>query len=284
MFGALCETVSNIFFDYGFIYGHFGLPQLGFNGAAYASVIAEGTGMLVVLSVIHLTDIRKRFKLYESFSLKLVTARLILVQSSPLMFQYAISIVSWNIFYILIEHHGPRALAISNTMRNIFGLFGVFTWAFASTTNTMVSNIIGQGLKEKVPALIVRIMKLSMATGIFFCLLINLFPTLFLSVFGQDALFTREALPVVRVVSSALVVMSFSNIWLNAITGTGNTKVNLLIECVTIFLYLAYVYLVLEVFNLPIVYGWMSEWLYWTSIFLMSWGYMRSGKWKQKII
>ncbi len=284
MFGALCETVSNIFFDYGFIYGHFGLPQLGFNGAAYASVIAEGTGMLVVLSVIHLTDIRKRFKLYESFRLKLVTARLILVQSSPLMFQYAISIVSWNIFYILIEHHGPRALAISNTMRNIFGLFGVFTWAFASTTNTMVSNIIGQGLKEKVPALIVRIMKLSMATGIFFCLLINLFPTLFLSVFGQNALFTREALPVVRVVSSALVVMSFSNIWLNAITGTGNTKVNLLIECVTIFLYLAYVYLVLEVFNLPIVYGWMSEWLYWTSIFLMSWGYMRSGKWKQKII
>ncbi|MGB8192049.1 MAG: MATE family efflux transporter, partial [Chitinophagaceae bacterium] len=57
--GTLAETVANIFFDYGLIYGHFGLPELGFDGAAYASIIAEATGMFVVFAVIHHKGISK---------------------------------------------------------------------------------------------------------------------------------------------------------------------------------------------------------------------------------
>src|SRR6185437_17177883 len=89
-----------------------------------------------------------------------------LVQSSPLIFQFTISIAAWTFFYILVEHHGRQALAISNTMRNIFGLFGVFTWAFASTTNAMVSNIIGQGMEDKVLLLIRKVVRLSLSFSV----------------------------------------------------------------------------------------------------------------------
>src|SRR6478735_6798642 len=142
--GTLAETISNIFFDYSFIYGKFGLPEIGFNGAAYASIIAEFMGMFVVFVVIHFKGISERFSLYKHFRYDPANTKLILVQSSPLIFQYAISIISWEFFYILIEHHGARDLAISNTMRNIFGMFGMFTWAFAATSNMMVRNVIGQ--------------------------------------------------------------------------------------------------------------------------------------------
>lgn len=147
--GTVAETLSNIFFDYTLIYGVWGFPEIGFNGAAIASIIAEATGMFVVFLVIHFKGIAKRFVLYQGFRSDKVNTRLILSQSSPLIFQHAISIISWVYFYILIEHHGQRDLAISNTMRNIFGFFGVFTWAFAATSNTMVSNVIGQGKKTR---------------------------------------------------------------------------------------------------------------------------------------
>ncbi len=78
--------------------------------------------------------------------------------------------------------------------------------------------------------------------------------------------------------------MSFGTIWLNAVTGTGNTMVNLTIELVTIVIYSVYVYLVLEVYNLPITWGWGSEWVYWLSMFIMAYFYMKSGKWKAKQI
>jgi Na+-driven multidrug efflux pump len=73
-------------------------------------------------------------------------------------------------------------------------------------------------------------------------------------------------------------------VWLNAITGTGNSRVTFIIELSVIVLYCLFVYLVLEVFNLPIEYGWMSEWLYWLGLFTLSYFYMRSGKWKGKKI
>jgi Na+-driven multidrug efflux pump len=184
----------------------------------------------------------------------------------------------------MVEHHGARALAISNTMRNIFGMFGVFSWAFAATTNTMVSNIIGQGLEDKVPALIKKIVTLSASMGIVFCLLLNVIPETFLSIFGQEQGFIDEAIPVVRVVSSALVIMSFATVWLNAVTGTGNTRINLYIEIIAIVCYIIYAYLVLEVFRWSVVVGWMSEWIYWSIMLLFSYLYIRSGKWRGKKI
>jgi Na+-driven multidrug efflux pump len=103
-------------------------------------------------------------------------------------------------------------------------------------------------------------------------------------VFGQDADFTRQAIPVIRIVSTALVLMSFSTVWLNAVTGTGNTRVNLLIEFITIVFYCCYIWLTLEHWNLSIVIGWMSEWIYWLSLFTMSFLYIRSGAWRGKIV
>ncbi len=282
--GTAAEALSNIALDYCLIYGKLGLPQLGFNGAAYASVIAEFIGLGSIFLVIHFKGIAKQLQLFKNWKYDAQHTKLILVQSSPLILQNAISILSWEFFYILIEHHGTRDLAISNAMRNIFGFFGCFTWAFAATTNTMVSNIIGQGLHDRVHELIMKIIKISFIFSCTVGIIINAFPHIFLSIYGQGEDFIQTAIPVLRVVSTAMILMSFSVIWLNAVTGTGSSKVNLIIEAFTICLYVIYVYLVLEKFNLPITIGWMSEWLYWISMFIPSYLYMKSGRWKKKEI
>jgi len=282
--GTLAEALVNIVLDYGMIFGHFGLPAIGFNGAAYASIIAEASGLFVIYAVIHFKGIHKSFAFFEQTKIDVSIIKLILTMSAPLILQFAISIMSWEYFYILVEHHGPRALAISNTMRNIFGLFGIFCWAFASTTNTMVSNIIGQGRQEEVIPLIRKVVKMSLGISLFIFVILNLVPEFFLSFYSQGDEFIAEAVPIVRIVSVALLMMSVGTIWLNAVTGTGNTRVNLLIELVTIVIYCVYVFLVLEHWNLSISWGWGSEWVYWLSMFSMAFFYMRSGKWKGKKI
>ncbi|HVT85691.1 MAG TPA: MATE family efflux transporter [Chitinophagaceae bacterium] len=282
--GTLAETVANILFDYIFIFGHFGFPVMGLNGAAISSIIAEFTGMSVIFLVIHYKGITKRFSLFNYFKWENNRAKSILSLSLPLMFQLAISITSWEFFYILIEHHGQQALAVSNVMRNIFGLVGCITWAFAAASSAMVSNIIGQGRKDEVQFLIRKIGKISMGSALVIAIIINIFPQQLLSIFGQDEAFIIAGVPVVRVVTSAMVLMSFAVIWLNAVTGTGNSRITFLIEFITIILYCAYIYIVLEKYFLPITYGWMAEWLYWIGMFTLSYLYIRSGKWKGKVI
>ena len=282
--GTATEAIFNIFFDYSLIFGHFGFTAMGLNGAAYASIISEVMGLLVIYLVIHYQKIGARFELFKSFSVKWEYIKLILVQSSPIMMQYMISIISWEFFYILIEHRGEQALAVSNAMRNIFGFFGSFTWAFAATANTMVSNIIGQNMQDKVIPLINKIVKWSFGFALMVCILLNVFAHQFLSIYGQGEGFMQEGIPVLRVVSFALLIMSIATIWLNAVTGTGQSKINLAIEFVAIIIYIIYAYLTIEHYQLPITIGWMCEIIYWLTLLIPSYLYIQSKRWKDKKI
>lgn len=288
-YASIAEALLNILLDYVLIFGHWGFPELGFNGAAVASVIAEATGMVIVFSIILYKRFNTRFFLFDHLRFDKKLSGLLFRQSSPLVMQFVLSVGAWLLFYILIENSGTgdnkqRPLAISQMMRNIFGLFGIFVWAFASTSNAMVSNIIGQGKKEKVLFLIGKIARLSFLLTASLCLIINLFPDIFLRIYGREPGFIAAAVPVLRVVSVALLLMSVSAVWLNGVTGTANTRVNLAIEIVAITVYCIYVYLVLRVWHLSLEWAWASEFLYWTVLFTLSYIYLQSGKWKKKAI
>ena len=282
--GTATEAIVNIFLDYSLIFGHFGFIAMGLNGAAYASIIAEVLGLLVIYLVIHYQKIGARFELFKRFTIQWDYIKLILVQSAPIMAQYMISIISWEFFYILIEHRGEQSLAVSNAMRNIFGFFGSFTWAFAATSNTMVSNIIGQNLIDKVIPLINKIMKWSLGFAFIVFILLNLFASQFLSIYGQGAGFMSEGIPVLRVVSIALLLMSMATVWLNAVTGTGQSKINLWIEFFAIIVYIAYSYINIEYLQLPITIGWVCEIIYWICLLIPSYLYIKSMRWKGKVI
>ena len=97
----------------------------------------------------------------------------------------------------------------------------------------------------------------------------------------MDNHFIEAGAPVLRVVAFAMVMMSFAAIWLNAVTGTGNSRMTFLIELSAIVFYSIYVFVVLEVNQLPLIWAWMSEYLYWTVLFSLSYFYIRSNKWRQ---
>ncbi len=281
--GTTAEAIVNIVFDYGLIKGRLGMPALGFNGAAYASILAEFSGLLIIYVVIKVKKIDKTLQLFKFSGFDWQHSKMIIKQSMPLIAQHAISIISWQYFYFLVEHHGETALAVSNTMRNIFGFFGCFTWAFAATTNSMVSNIMGQNMQHQVPMLIRRIIHMSFGFSFLVFITLNLFPSVFLSIYSQGDEFILQAIPVVRIVSAALLLMSISVVWFNAVIGSGNSKVSLTIELFCITAYCIYVYVILEKLQMSIVWGWASEWIYWSVMLTLSYLYMKYRNWNKVI-
>jgi MATE family multidrug resistance protein len=143
----------------------------------------------------------------------------------------------------------------------------------------MVSNVIGQGKADEVIPLIIKVMKLSSSIAIVGYLLLNIFPVAFLSIYGQEGEFIKLGVQVLRIVSIAMLLMSFSSIWLYAVTGTGNSRYTFLIEFAAILFYCVYIYIVLEVKYMSIVWGWLSEFLYWVILFSLSFLYIKSKKW-----
>ena len=179
--GTLAESIANIFFDYSLIFGKMGFPAMGFNGAAVASIISEFTGMIVIFWVISKKGISQKFSLFGNFKFEKQTARLIAKISGPLAFQHASSILAWFFFYMLIARNASQTgLAISTAMRTVFGFFGTCFWALAATTNSMVSNVIGQGRRNEVIHLVWKITRLSLGIAIVVCVVLNFFPDLYL--------------------------------------------------------------------------------------------------------
>ena len=284
MYGFIAETGINILFDYLLIFGHFGFPELGFNGAALASVLAEFTGMIVVYAVIILVGIKKKYGLLQNLKYNKEFSKKVLKVSIPLVSQYVISVTTWLVFFLLIENRGEKnAKAISNLMRSVFGISGVFIWALAATCNNMVSNLIGQNRENEVLKAINRITLWSFGACLISVLLLNIFPTTFFKLFDADPAFIAEGISVIRIVSLGMIFMSIANIWLNGLTGTGKTQTNLAIEIVAISLYLLYTLYVMKIDYTSLARAWSNEFVYWSCIFIFSFLYMRSGKWKSKV-
>lgn len=284
MVGALVAAFSNVILDYTLIFGKYGFPELGFNGAAYASVISEFLGMITVMFVIYVSGISKKYQIVYHWKIYRKTIMLVLKQAWPLMGQYAISTWAWWVFFILVNrNYTETEQGVSQVMRNLFGLSGVFTWAFGSATNTIISNLIGQG---KIAELKQTLLKISVISGggiLFFILVLNLFPSAFLSFYGLGNEFVDQAIGPLRVVTIAMLILGLGVIMLNAVIATGKTIVVFGIEFIGILSYLSYIYFVIEVYKYPHIVAWGSEWLYWSVLFLLSFLYLWKGNWKKDL-
>jgi Na+-driven multidrug efflux pump len=169
-------------------------------------------------------------------------------------------------------------------LRSIFGIVSIGTWAMAATCNTMVSNVIGQGKEREVLYVIKKIAKISLIYTLCVTILLLAFSDQFLSLYRDDPVLVAFSKPSLRVIVLATLIMSLSTVLFNGVVGTGNTLINLTIEVTCVFTYLIYCYIVIERLQLPLHWAWGSEFVYWTSLLLISFAYLKSGRWKGKRI
>ncbi len=276
--GTAAETLVNIILDYCLIFGKWGCPELGFNGAAYASIATEVVGMIVTYFIIVKSGIKERFSVAIKFDFSKEVLSSIWTQSGPLMFQHAISIGVWLFYFLLLGQtvNSSTNLAISNTMRNIFGLFGVTTWALGSTTNTMVSNVIGQGRSADLPKVFRKLIISAVACSSIIALVLLIFPGTFFSVFSDKPNLVSAAIPTIRVVAVALVLLSISMICLSTVIGAGFTKFSLMAEIGSTFCYCIFSWYFTSKQFIGLHVAWTNEWVYWGFIFVLCFWIIRA--------
>lgn len=278
--GSIVFTVSNVAMDYTFIFGHFGFPRMGLEGAALASVCAEMLAFGAMYGLFYLRRLYEKFPIHNHFVLDIKQCQRMMKIATPLIIQYFFSIGGWLIFFIFVEHLGEKELAASQALRTLFRIISISTWAFAATCNSMVSNVIGQGRQREVLALVHKIIKISFLVSLVICAAMLISGRYYLSLFLSDPAVIEAALPSMRVIACATLVMSLSTVTFNAVVGTGRTTVNLIIEITSVFIYLIYCYIVIERLRMPLYVAWMSEFVYWITLLVISYSYLRWGRWR----
>jgi len=273
--------LTNVFLDYVLIFGNYGFPELGIKGAAIASVVSEGAALLFFVIYTYLKIERVKFNLLGFKNFDKAIFKRILKIGSPIMLQNFLSLSSWFIFFIIIEKLGEKELAISHIIRSIYMVLMIPLFGFSSATNTLVSNLIGQGNSEKVLTLIKRVTVMSLLSTTLVLLFNLFFPAEMIGFYTNDITLIIEAIPTLNVISFTMFFFAIAFILFNGVCGTGNTKTSLLIEFITISIYLvATYYIAIELkSSLPIV--WCSEFIYFTLLGVLSFLYLKWGNWKK---
>ena len=281
---AILMAITNIIFDYTLIFGHFGFPALGITGAGISSVISEAVTLIyLVWHTLYKTD-TKKYGLFEFKRVEMKILLNILNLSIFIMFQYFISISTWFMFFIFIERMGEQPLAISNIARSTYILLMIIGSSLSTTVNTLVSNLIGAGRKEDVLRFIKRIIVIALVIVIPMILLTLVFPQLIARIYTDDPAMIAASIPVLRVISVAVLFCTVGGIIFNGVSGTGNTRTAFSIEFLTLFFYLSYVYYTSVIHPYPTAIVWMSEFVYWISIGGLGYLYLIKGNWRKREI
>ena len=281
---AFITAITNILLDYILIFGKFGFPEMGIAGAALASVIAEAATLAyLIFHTFAYTDLKK-YGLFNHLNIDFKTIGEILNLSIFIMFQFLISISTWFLFFIFIERMGERPLAVTNIGRSMYILLMIPAAALSTTVGTLISNMIGAGLQDQVMKTINKIIKLALISVAPFMIFTFFFPELFARIYTDDQSLILASIPVLKTVSIAVAFFAVANIVVNAISGTGSTKIAFYMELVTLFFYVSYTYYT-AIFNpQPLYIVWMSEFVYWSILGILGYWFLLKGNWKNKKI
>ena len=283
-FNSIVMVLSNIVFNYILIFGKLGFPALGITGAAIGSSLAELVSLIFFIVYTRTSCDRSRYGLEKAAKPEPSVVRSMMPVCSWTMIQHTVSITTWFIFFMYIEHLGERALAISNITRSVSGLIWVVLQSFSATCSTLVSNIIGEGHQDKVMSLVKRILKLSYGVVSLMIILFCLFPESIARIYTDIPDLVKASVPALIVMCTSYLANTGGQVFFQAVSGTGSTKTAFMLELIALAAYMVYCTVVIAIMKADVACCWTAEFVYGGVLMLCSWRYMKSGLWKGRNI
>ena len=279
---SVVMVASNVIFNYILIFGRCGLPALGITGAAIGSSLAELVSLIFFIVYTRLGCDRPKYGLDKPARFEKEELKSMMPVCVWTMIQHTVSIFTWLIFFLFIEHLGERPLAVSNIVRGVSGLIWVVLQAFSSTCSTLVSNLIGEGRQDKVMSLVKRILKLSYGIVGVIMLVICMYPETIARIYTDIPDLITASIPAMLVMTSSYLVNVGGQVFFLAVSGTGSTKTAFRLELVALFVYMVYCAVIIGWLKLDVAICWTAEHVYAGMLLICSCIYMKSGRWKNR--
>ncbi len=286
LFNTIILCGTNMFFDYGLIFGNMGMPRMGAEGAALATVIAELA--VTIFSILYLlldkNEISKGILSGIAYT-KSVSKRIFLM-AGPLMAQGFMSVMAWTAFFFMIEYMGVHEMEVSRILHNLYWIALIPMFGFMASTRTYVSNLLAEGDMPKIKE---TVRKLMFINYIFIIICIHgfiMYPEFWIRLVDANASIpvVLDATQILAYLTLSILIHGAAGIYQNVISGSGNTKVAFKMELISILLYLTFAYIVIFEAEWGIRYIWLSEFAYFTPFLILTYIYYRRNKWQKQSI
>ncbi|ANE48541.1 multidrug transporter MatE [Paenibacillus swuensis] len=260
---SVSANVVMVVLTYGLAFGHFGLPEMGLVGAAWAILFGELLNLLGCLFVYYIllhkpynTRVRTRFHTGE--------AKLILQESGKLGVQEFSMSFSMYIFTVFVMRLGEKAVAANEIALNVMSFGFMPAFAFGATATILV----GQEIGNRNPDGAKRAGTDTAILGLLFLLVLGIIEFIFAVPIAK--LYAPTEVEVYKLAAYLISVSAFLqlfdglfNFYAGGLRGIGDTTFLLRTSfLLSIFLFIPLAYVLIFIFDTGSLGAWIALYTY----------------------
>ena len=279
LFASLIANSLNAFLDYILIFGKLGLPSLGIEGAAWATVLSRVVGMTILATILFRSS---RFRLREkgnhNFSLK--RTKEILRVGLPTSMENLFFSVGMLVFANILLMAGDQAYAAHRVGINIESISFMPGFGVSVALTALVGQYNGRNDLRMVRGIVKQGWIIACIFMVCAGIVISLFPEFLIRIFTSDTTIVEMAAIPVRIIGIVQVFLATDSAITGSLRGVGETKVPFIISLIAVWgLRLPIGFIMVKYFNLGLLGAWIGMMTDFTTRSLLKLGVYASGRW-----
>ncbi len=225
------------FLNFGLIFGNFGLPALGVQGAAIATVVARVLECTLILFISYLRRLPPAARIGELLGISRAFLARVLKTSLPVLINETLWSFGVTMYNMVYGHIGTDAIAAVNICASIENLVFVIFMGVSDATGIMIGNRIGAGEEHRAFGFARQTLIMSTTGSILIGLGILASSPFILSFYKLTPESLVNAQNILRVVGLALWVrVSNMTIIVGVLRAGGDTRFSMVLDAGTVWL------------------------------------------------
>ena len=232
MISTVAAVLVNLVLNYILIFGHFGAPELGIEGAAIATVISRYVefAILVLWSHTH----KKKYPFIKGlFSSTTITRSFlskVTLISLPLLANEALWASGMAVLNQCYSVRGLDVVAAINIVSTITNVFNVAFISFGSAIGIVLSQMLGAGEKKKAKLASTRLLFFAVSSVVVIGLVMMCFAPVFPKIYNTSEEIRSLATMLIIVAAAFMPVHSFVNACYFTLRSGGKTGITFLFD------------------------------------------------------
>lgn len=212
----------NIILDPLFIFGYGPFPELGVTGAAVATNIGRGLGVLYQLYILFGKK-RKISIALKQFTLKLPVIKKLLKLSLGTIGQYFIATASWLGLVRIVSFFGSDIFAGYQIAIRIFIFSLLPSWGISNAAATLVGQNLGAGNPDRAEQTSWIVAKVNMLLMLLITLLFLLLPHQLIGAFSLNPIVLKAGVECLQIMGLGMIFYGMGMVLVNSFNGAGDT-------------------------------------------------------------
>ena len=206
MYSSCISFFLNLFFNYVFIFGKFGMPRLEIQGAAIGTLVARVFEMCFIMGYILFVDKKIWYRIKDLFRPCVAQLGKFARYSIPVMVSDMLLGVGNSAVSVVMGHIGAGFVAANSVTNVTSHISTILVMGFATAASSVVGNTLGEGKEDRAFTEGITFFFLAVLLGIFGCVLIMVTSGPILGMYTLE----EETVMIARQLMEAIAIIVFS--------------------------------------------------------------------------